>query len=134
MFTVQLTTCSIYLFALVISSVELLSASLALHHRVYRLQMGRIRTDGQSDVLVRNSVQTLDVRSEMVLYVTGTLQLRYVEFRDRITSLITIGSQETTKTQFGLIRCYLLFVAKNLFQAAINVSRILSIFPHSFTN
>lgn len=62
-----------YLFALSITAVELLGPGLALDNGVYGLQVRRIGADGQTDVLVCDAVQTLYVRSQMVLYISRAL-------------------------------------------------------------
>lgn len=63
----------VYLLALVVSAVELLSARLALHDGVDGLQVRGVGAHGQADVLVRHTVQTLDVRSQVVFDVTRAL-------------------------------------------------------------
>lgn len=62
-----------YLFALIISTVKLLSSGFALHYGVHSLQVRRISHHSQPDVLVRHSVETLDVGAQVVLDVTGTI-------------------------------------------------------------
>lgn len=62
-----------YLLALVVTTVELFSSALALHDGVHGLQVRRVGTHSQADVLVRHAVQALDVCSQVVLYVTGAL-------------------------------------------------------------
>lgn len=62
------------LLTLTITAVELFGTGLALDDRIDGLQMGRVRHNGQPDVLVRDAVQTFDVRTQMVLDITGALR------------------------------------------------------------
>lgn len=60
--------------AVVVSTVELLSLGLSLHHRVHGLQMGGVGHQRQRDVPVRHAVDTTVVHSQMVLDVAGALR------------------------------------------------------------
>lgn len=72
--------------ALAVAAVELLGARLALDDRVAGLQMGRVGHDGQPHVLVRDAVQALDVRAQVVLHVAGAVvgRLQAGELREDV--------------------------------------------------
>lgn len=64
------------LLALVVAPVELLGTGLSLHDRVNSLQMRRVGAHSQANVLVRDTIQTLNVCTQMVFHVTGTLKYK----------------------------------------------------------
>ena len=64
---------AVYLFAFVVAAVELLGSGFALDDGVDGFQVRWIGDDGQSDVLVGNAVETLDVRAQVIFHITRTL-------------------------------------------------------------
>lgn len=62
--------------ALTVSPVELLCTGLALDNWVAGLQVRGVGNHSQTDVLVGDTVETLDVGSQVVFHVTRTLKLQ----------------------------------------------------------
>lgn len=66
-----------YLLAITISTVELFSTSFALYNGINGFQMRWISNNRETNVLVRYTVQTFNVRTQMVLDITRTLPKKY---------------------------------------------------------
>lgn len=66
--------CQSHPVAVVVSTVELLSLGLSLHHGVYGLQVRGVRHQRQGDVPVGHTVDATMVHSQMVLHITRALR------------------------------------------------------------
>lgn len=71
---------SAYPLALSVSAVELLRFSLALHHRIHRLQVGGVRHEGHCDVLVADSVQPPVIHPQVIFHIARALTTNEIGF------------------------------------------------------
>lgn len=64
-------------FAFTITAVELFGTCFSLHNWITGFQMRWIGNNGQTNIFVCDTVQTFDVRSQMVFDITGTIIGRF---------------------------------------------------------
>lgn len=78
-------TDSAYPLALSVSTVELLSFGLSLHHWVHCFQVGWVGHEGQCDVLVADPVHSLVTHPQVIFHITGALR---AEDQERVKAII----------------------------------------------